>query len=103
MDREGVQAEALELTVDYANGVSREQHCHMPRPTGALEELAEAALRLYRLLPASEAAIVGLSLGAFGFDSKDQLDLFKSRRNREIRVALGRTSPADPHVDSLGG
>ncbi|HJS74631.1 MAG TPA: hypothetical protein VJ921_10105 [Vicinamibacteria bacterium] len=106
MDREGVQAQALELTVDYANGVTREQHCHMPRPTGAPEELAEAALRLYRLLPASEAAVVGLSLGAFGFDAPDepaQLDLFKSRRNREIRVALGRGSAADLHVDSPGG
>jgi hypothetical protein len=103
MDREGVQAQALELTVDYANGVSREQHCQMPRPTGAPEELAEAALRLYRLLPESEAAVVGLSLGAFSFDSSDQLDLFKSRRNREIRVALGRPSAAAPHVDSLGG
>jgi hypothetical protein len=102
MDREGVRATGLELAVEYANGITREQHCHMPRPTGSADELAEAAFRLFRLLPASEAAIVGVSLEAIGFDSTDQLALFKSRRNREIRVTLGRVAPIDLHVDSAG-
>jgi hypothetical protein len=93
MDREGVRARGLELTVDYADGVTRERHCRMPSPAEKLEEIAEAALRLYRLLPPSEAAVVGLSLGAFGLDAPcgpAQLDLFQSRRGREIRVALGK-------------
>jgi hypothetical protein len=97
MAREGVRARGLELTVDYADGVTRERHCRMPRPAETPEEIAEAALRLYRLLPPSGAAVVSLSLGAFGLDAPGgpaQLDLFKPRRQREIRVALGRRGDA---------
>jgi nucleotidyltransferase/DNA polymerase involved in DNA repair len=102
MAREAVRARGLELTVDYADGVSRERHCRMPRPTLAAEELAAAAFRLYRLLPPSEAAILGLSLSAFALDSTEQLDLFEPWKEREIRVALGRADAPNLHVDIEG-
>ncbi len=99
MDREGVRARGLELTVDYADGVTRERHSRMPRATGEAEELADAAIRLYRQIPASKAAISRISLCAFALDSVDQLDLFQLSRDREVRVALGRGESAELNID----
>ncbi len=99
MDREGVRARGLELTVDYADGATRERHSRMPRATGEPEELADAAIRLYRQLPASKAAISRISLCAFALDSVDQLDLFQLSRDREVRVVLGRGESAELNID----
>jgi len=90
LERGRLQARGLEIEVDYADGVARERHTHLDRPTSAPEDLAEAAFRLYHLLPNSAEPVVGLSLSATGLGSVDQLDLFGSRTAREVRVALGR-------------
>jgi impB/mucB/samB family C-terminal domain len=105
LERRGARTRGLELAVGYADGVTRERHCQMPRATSDSSDLAEAAFRLYRLLPRSEAAVVGLSLSAIGLDSPDpevQLDLFPPSRAREVRVALGRADDAELDVDTAG-
>jgi hypothetical protein len=95
LDRGRLRARGLELAVDYADGVTRERHTRLHRPTATPEDLAEAAFRLYHLLPRSTEPPVGLSLCATGLSSADQLDLFGSRAAREVRVALGRGEAPD--------
>ncbi len=105
LERRGVRARGLELAVGYADGVTRERHCQMPRATSDSTDLEEAAFRLYRRLRRSEAAVVGLSLSAIGLDSHDlevQLDLFRPSRAGEVRVALGRVDDAGLGVDTVG-
>ena len=51
LDRGRFLARGLELALDYADGVRRERHSYLPRPTSSADDLAEAAFRLFRRLP----------------------------------------------------
>lgn len=90
LERGRFLARGLELAVDYADGVRRERHAHLPRPTSSPDDLAEAAYRLFRRLRRSTEPVAGLSLTATGLRAAEQLDLFGSTGAREMRVALGR-------------
>jgi hypothetical protein len=96
LEKGRLRARGLELAIAYADGVTRERHTSLPRPTSAPEDLAEAAVRLSALASRSTEAVVGLSLTATGLSSAEQLDLFGAKAAREVRVSLGRPDPRRP-------
>jgi DNA polymerase-4 len=96
LERERLLARGLELSVEYADGIRRERHGRLPRPTSAAEELEKAAVRLFGRLRSTAEPVVGVSLTATGLLSSEQIDLFGSAGARDLRVALGRVDREAP-------
>ncbi len=88
LDQGRLGARALELSLEYRDGISLQRYTLMPRPALGYSELESSAKRILRLFPTREEPVVGISLTATGISHRPgQLPLFA--RPREISAHLG--------------
>ena len=96
------RARGLELSIVYADGVTRERYLLLPRPTSSAAELREAAMRLATEQPGRRHVVGVRALTATGLTgASGQLELFGVDGPRELRVNVGHltTPPVDTAFD----
>jgi DNA polymerase-4 len=92
------RARGLELSIVYADGVTRERYLLLPRPTSSAADLRQAAMQLVDAQPRRRYVVGGLALTATGLTgASSQLELFDAEGPRELRVNVGylTTQPFD--------
>jgi hypothetical protein len=96
------RARGLELSIVYADGVTRERYLFLPRPTSSAADLRQAAMRLVDEEPRRRYVVGGLALTATGLTGVSaQLELFDAEGPRELRVNVGHLTKK-PFDSSFG-